>query len=237
MYCISCGTQLPDKARFCGRCGTPRVPGTAGTTETAEAAEVTGTTEIGGETKATAPYPDAGRYASGAPGPRFGTEPQIAPSAAVEQIAGPVGAIVERPRGATLRTAGGDFELAGFGIRLGGAMIDAVIVLVFLAVAGLISDGIATEESEEALGLVVLVVPLIAWWAFNTVGWSPGQRAVGLRIIQDDGARPGLGYGFARTVGMPLSLAVVLLGFLWAAWDDRRQTWHDKISGTFVVRS
>ena len=226
MYCISCGTQLPDEARFCSSCGASRAPETPETTET------------GGETEPPAPNPDAGRHASaGAPGPRFGTAPQLALSATVEQLAGPYGAVIERLRGATLRTEGGDFELAGFGIRLGGAMVDVVIVLVFLAMVGLISEGIATEEGENALGLIVLVVPLMAWWAFNAVGWSPGQRAVGLRVVRDDGVRPGLGHGFARTVGMPLSLGVVLLGFLWAAWDDRRQTWHDKIAGTFVVRN
>jgi len=26
------------------------------------------------------------------------------------------------------------------------------------------------------------------------------------------------------------------LGFLWAFWDPKRETWHDKIAGTKVVR-
>ena len=39
-----------------------------------------------------------------------------------------------------------------------------------------------------------------------------------------------------RTLGCFLSLAVVGLGFLWVAIDDDRQSWHDKIAGTVVVR-
>ena len=105
----------------------------------------------------------------------------------------------------------------------------------------LIATGIHEETNETEplanVGIaVLLLVPIVAWWTFNAIGWSPGQRAVGLQIIRDDGSRPGLGQGFARSIGMLPSLLVVLLGFLWPLWDDRRQTWHDKIAGTYVIR-
>ena len=28
----------------------------------------------------------------------------------------------------------------------------------------------------------------------------------------------------------------VLLGYLWAFWDDQRQTWHDKAADTYVIK-
>ena len=33
-----------------------------------------------------------------------------------------------------------------------------------------------------------------------------------------------------------LSLAIAGLGFIWVAFDDDRQSWHDKIAGTTIVR-
>jgi uncharacterized RDD family membrane protein YckC len=35
---------------------------------------------------------------------------------------------------------------------------------------------------------------------------------------------------------MLLSILVLFLGYFWAAWDRKRQTWHDKIAGTYVVK-
>jgi hypothetical protein len=30
---------------------------------------------------------------------------------------------------------------------------------------------------------------------------------------------------------------VCLLGYLWALWDERKQTWHDKVVNSIVVRA
>ena len=32
------------------------------------------------------------------------------------------------------------------------------------------------------------------------------------------------------------SLVVAGLGFLWMLWDPERQTWHDRVAGTYVVK-
>ena len=41
--------------------------------------------------------------------------------------------------------------------------------------------------------------------------------------------------------GTRFALAVVRflpgLGYLWALWDNRKQTWHDKVVSTVVVRA
>ena len=44
------------------------------------------------------------------------------------------------------------------------------------------------------------------------------------------------GLAFLRWVGYILSGIFLYLGFLWIAWDGRKQGWHDKIAGTVVVR-
>jgi len=40
-----------------------------------------------------------------------------------------------------------------------------------------------------------------------------------------------------QTIGYWLSGAVFYLGFIWVAFDDKKQGWHDKIARTFVVRA
>jgi uncharacterized RDD family membrane protein YckC len=40
----------------------------------------------------------------------------------------------------------------------------------------------------------------------------------------------------ARYLGYYVSTLVIGLGFLWIAFDARKQGWHDKIAGTVVIR-
>jgi uncharacterized RDD family membrane protein YckC len=39
-----------------------------------------------------------------------------------------------------------------------------------------------------------------------------------------------------RGLAAAFSVIVLFLGFLWIAWDQDKQGWHDKIAGTAVVR-
>ena len=64
-----------------------------------------------------------------------------------------------------------------------------------------------------------------------------GQRAGALRVADVRTGRPIGGWrAFERHLAKLLSLIPLGLGFLWMLWDPRRQTWHDKIAGTVVVR-
>lgn len=74
------------------------------------------------------------------------------------------------------------------------------------------------------------------WTVSNALGASPGKLAVGIRIVRQDGRRPGVGRGLARTVVSIASAWALGLGYFWAFWDQQRQTWHDKAAGTYVMR-
>jgi len=39
-----------------------------------------------------------------------------------------------------------------------------------------------------------------------------------------------------RALGGFLSLFVAGIGFIWVAFDDEKQSWHDKIAGTTIVK-
>jgi uncharacterized RDD family membrane protein YckC len=47
-----------------------------------------------------------------------------------------------------------------------------------------------------------------------------------------------IGYtrGFLRYIGRIISSLPIGLGYFWMLWDPQKQTWHDKIANSVVVR-
>jgi len=66
-------------------------------------------------------------------------------------------------------------------------------------------------------------------------GQTPGKMAMGLKVIQATGEEMTLGIAFLRYVGSIVSSLCFLLGYIWVAFDRRKQGWHDKIAGTVVI--
>jgi uncharacterized RDD family membrane protein YckC len=85
-----------------------------------------------------------------------------------------------------------------------------------------------------AVGFVYEAVPTALW------GRTAGKALFGLRVADTGtGRRPGFGAAVGRWLSYQL-LQVVLVGVLDAVWclvdRPRRQCWHDKAAGTWVVR-
>ena len=38
-------------------------------------------------------------------------------------------------------------------------------------------------------------------------------------------------------LGKLISTIVLFIGFLWIAFDDKKQGWHDKLASTYVVKA
>ena len=80
-------------------------------------------------------------------------------------------------------------------------------------------------------GVIAYFAAMLAWR-----GTTLGGMVAGLRVVRVDG-RP-----MDRPTAVVRALAAILsglsggLGWLWGSWDSRRQTWHDRIAGTVVVR-
>ena len=97
-----------------------------------------------------------------------------------------------------------------------------------------------------ALGILILFVGIFVMgyllWA-KPVGegrQTIGQRTMSVRVVDADTGNPVIGTGRAygrwlmRTF---ISQLFCYLGFLWSLWDDRDQTWHDKVVNTIVVKA
>ena len=61
---------------------------------------------------------------------------------------------------------------------------------------------------------------------------------VGIRVVDATTMQPGIGSGRAigRYFAHFLSAIPCGLGYFWMLWDQDKQTWHDKIVSTKVVR-
>lgn len=86
------------------------------------------------------------------------------------------------------------------------------------------------------VGLVLLVWIYARWLG---KGATPGMKITGNRLVDANSGLPiGTGRAFGRTLFANIvSVALCGLGYLWALWDARRQTWHDKIVGGVVVKA
>jgi len=56
-------------------------------------------------------------------------------------------------------------------------------------------------------------------------------------VVNELGEQLEIGPAFIRAVSILISLLPLGLGFLWALWDPAQQTWHDKIAGTYVIKT
>ena len=75
------------------------------------------------------------------------------------------------------------------------------------------------------------------YFALFTVlgGATPGMLLRGLRVVSFDGTTPTPRQMFWRSFGYVLSGGTVMLGFLWALWDEDHLTWQDRISQTYLT--
>lgn len=136
-----------------------------------------------------------------------------------------------------------DFDPAGFWLRVLASIIDSILlgiitVPLLLAIYGSSYYSKTTMLAGPADFLVSWVLPIVLTvWFWSARQATPGKMLLSLKIIDAETAQPiGLRQSIIRYLGYFVSGIALGLGFLWVAWDARKQGWHDKIAGTLVVR-
>jgi uncharacterized RDD family membrane protein YckC len=128
--------------------------------------------------------------------------------------------------------------LAGFGARAISFLIDyiaPVIVFYALLLIGFATGGVAPRAlfTVGYLGLLAFTI-WNSWYLQGTTGQSIGRRVAKTKLVKIKTGQPiGFGMAFARHLCHFLEFIV---GYLWPLWDDKRQTFADKIVGTVVIR-
>jgi uncharacterized RDD family membrane protein YckC len=114
----------------------------------------------------------------------------------------------------------------GLGRRAAALVIDWVPLLV---IAGNLPDG--WDGLFRVGGAIGYFATMVAWR-----GTTLGGLVAGLRVVRTDGRAMDRPTAVVRALAAMLSVLCLGLGWFWASWDPRRQTWHDRIAGTVVVR-
>lgn len=144
----------------------------------------------------------------------------------------------------------GELRYAGFWRRFVAAMVDALLIVAVTTPLLLWIYGVEYYTAEAELDefklvhgpadfIISYVLPAIAtvlFWIYRQA--TPGKMLLSLKIVDAKTLAPPRGWqAWVRYFGyIPSSLALCL-GFLWVAWDERKQAWHDKMAGTLVIRT
>ncbi len=137
----------------------------------------------------------------------------------------------------------GAFEFAGFWIRVWASVIDSALLIllvgpILLSVYGisyLTSESLIQGPIDFLLSWVAPALAIILFWIYKSA--TPGKMAISTRIIDaQTGSQPSTGQLIGRYFAYLISGVPLFLGFLWVAFDRRKQGWHDKLAGTVVVR-
>ena len=109
----------------------------------------------------------------------------------------------------------------------------AVFLALFRAFGGRFSFTRVDALVEIAtLGLLYAqYITLFTYFA----GATPGMTLRGLRVASLDGLEPSPRQLLWRSFGYLVSAGTMMLGFVWALWDEDQLSWHDRISQTCVT--
>jgi len=131
--------------------------------------------------------------------------------------------------------------VASFRIRVLANCLDFVCILaavaVFLAPLPLLSGEVVLDRYTIAAGLVIgcSVAFLYGVVFLYLAGATPAMQRLGLRLVNFDGHPASRPERLWRLLGSIASAGSFLLGFVWAAMDDERFSWHDRMSRTFLT--
>lgn len=113
-----------------------------------------------------------------------------------------------------------DFSPVGFWVR-GGALILDTVLLMLGALLPIRSFGVLVNFAYKTIFI-------------SQGGQTPGKMAAGIKVIRVTGEPVGVGRALARAVSEYLSAFTLCLGYIAAAFPDKRAL-HDYIAGTRVV--
>ncbi len=117
--------------------------------------------------------------------------------------------------------------------RLYAFTVDFSLIMMIIYTVAPIADGAMFSREATAPDLVFFlgyfIVPTMIW------GRTPGKWVAGIVVVDSEGRTPGPAVIPREMIGKLVSFLAAGVGIVWLVFDPKRQGWHDKIAGTFVV--
>jgi uncharacterized RDD family membrane protein YckC len=134
-------------------------------------------------------------------------------------------------------------EYASFGRRLGALLLDVIILnLITTPLAYAVFGAEYFTSPDEVRGPAAFIVTWVLPTAITIGCWmtlaaTPGKLLLGLRVVNaETGERLTFVQCVLRYLGYIVSALPLLAGYLWMLRSTRRQTWHDLLAKSVVVR-
>lgn len=137
-----------------------------------------------------------------------------------------------------------EMQYGGFWRRFVAVIIDTIIMMLIIMPIVLAVYGVEYMETTEPVSgpfdffmnfIFPIFYSILFWLKFAA---TPGKMVMGLKIVSaKDGSPISTGQAIGRYFAYIPSGLVFLLGYIWVAFDRRKQAWHDKLAGTVVIRS
>ncbi len=141
----------------------------------------------------------------------------------------------------------------GFWARFLSFVVDSIWAMILIALivgVGLSAPEIDLKEAtdpDRAVGVLLQLLPrlgldllligvaFVLFWMFRSA--TPGKMLVSAVIVDAKTlGKPSTGQLIGRYLAYYASTLPLCLGFLWVAFDKRKQGWHDKIADTLVIK-
>jgi uncharacterized RDD family membrane protein YckC len=129
-----------------------------------------------------------------------------------------------------------------FWARVLASIVDTVLIMLLMTPLGFLVFGHFQYDYSQrshdlphfVINTVVPAMAVILFWVRAQA--TPGKMLIHARIVDaTTGGEASTGGLVLRYIGYFVSLIFFGLGFLWVAFDRRKQGWHDKIAGTVVI--
>jgi uncharacterized RDD family membrane protein YckC len=147
----------------------------------------------------------------------------------------------------------------GFWIRVVGRLLDGLILgvplsilfgILFAVGGGIASTTSSSDQNTQTAAVVglggvfvvfyiLVLIAVIGYYVYfwGTSGSTFGMRILKLRVVDADTGGPiGIGRAIVRYLMSIVNSIACYIGWIWVAFDARKQGWHDKVANSVVIQ-
>ncbi|MGD8784316.1 MAG: RDD family protein [Thioalkalispiraceae bacterium] len=135
-----------------------------------------------------------------------------------------------------------DVVYVGFWQRAAAHIIDSLIIVaitlpLLIAIYGkeyFLGASLIHGFADILINYILPAIAVILFWYYKSA--TPGKMAIGAIIVDAKTfGKPSTAQLIGRYFAYFVSMLPLFLGFIWVAFDPRKQGWHDKLAGTVVI--
>lgn len=135
-----------------------------------------------------------------------------------------------------------DLQYVGFWARFWASVVDVILLMMIIYPLFYLIYGDAFIEKaadfsfiNNVVGYILPFMAILIFWHYKSA--TPGKMLLKAKIVDVETLeKPTMKQYVIRNFAYLISFIPFGLGYLWAGWDAKKQTWHDKLAHTVVVQ-